>query len=235
MSEIIATTSQQAEQTPIVTLFEINLTSKNQGVFRFCNSIDFDQPVKYNGYDYLPLPIEAEGFSFSGQGTIKRPTLRLSTVDISIRSLVVKTKLTGMPIKRIRIHSDNLDNGDDPNPFATYVVDYYVIDRRTSQTKDTVEFELTSEFDQEGKKIPGWDILKNACTHIYRTYNEDTGQFDYEGVTCPYMGTEYLDSFGETVFEPSNDICGKRLRDCQERFGYDKPLPFKGFPGVLKR
>lgn len=234
MKNIIATTSQQTEQSPIVTLYELNLTDRGEGIFRFCNLIDFDIPVKYNGYDYIPLPIDVTGFKFSGQGTISRPKLKIATLDLSIRSLVIKTKLNGVPFRRIRIHADNLDNGIDPNPFATYTIDYYVVDRRTQHTRELVEYELTTEFDREGKKIPGWDILKNACTHVYRSYNPDTGNYEYSGTTCPYTDNRYYDTFGVNQTDPAKDSCGKRLADCQKRFP-DQPLPYKGFPGVQKR
>lgn len=231
MSEIIARESQALEQDAIVTLFELDATAYGEGILRWCNETSENgQPVSFGGHQHLPLPIEASGFRWSGQGTLPQPRLLISAMELAFLSLVITADdLLGAPVRRLRTYRRHLDDGSDPDPEALFPVDHYVIERKSGQTRTQFEFTLSAPMDQEGKMIPARQVLRDTCTHRYRWW--DGTQYQYEGVTCPYAGSGAWRADG-TPTTAANDRCGNRRRDCQLRFGKNNPLPTRAFPGV---
>ena len=227
---IIATDMQRLEQDAIVVMFEMDATQYGGEVMRFAPSLVDGQPIMFGGQQYLPFPITAEGFEWNGKGTLPRPTLTAAAMDVAFLSLVISAQdLVGAPVRRLRTYRKHLDDGTDPDPEALFPVDYYVIERKTSQNRRQIQFELSVQMDQEGRMIPARQVLRDSCTHRYRWW--DGTQYQYEGVTCPYAGSgEWAES--GSVSAGGGDRCGKRLSDCKLRFGQYGELPFYGFPGV---
>lgn len=231
MSELIATDAQMLEQDSLVTVYELDLREWGEPILRFCSGPVDGMAVVFNGKTYSPVPIEAEGFKYDGQGTMPSPTLTLSAMDPSLASLVRQGgDLLGAPITRLRTYRKYLDDGDSPDPSAQFPPEDYVLERKSKQTPQLIEFELSVAFDQEGKKIPGRQVLRDSCTHTYRSFNPKTGEFIYRGVTCPYVGSQYFTRNDEPTSLAEEDSCGKRLSSCERRF--KGTLPFYGFPGV---
>jgi phage-related protein len=54
------------------------------------------------------------------------------------------------------------------DPAAEFPVDIFYIDRKASETRDAVEFELSSSFDVAGVQLPRRQIIQNVCTWRYR-------------------------------------------------------------------
>jgi lambda family phage minor tail protein L len=69
-----------------------------------------------------------------------------------------------------------------------------------------------------GVKLPRRQFIQNACTWLYR------------GADCGYTGDPVANEFGLPTTILANDACGKRLTDCQARFGAQAILPYGGFP-----
>lgn len=230
MSQLIARESQQLQQDAIVTLFELDATRFGEGVLRFCPEPVNGGPALFNGYQYQPLPIQAEGFEWSGQGTLPRPTLNITAMQLAFLSLVLSADdLVGAPFKRLRTYRKHLDDGTDPDPEALFPVDHYTIERKQAQNRTAITFELSVEMDQQGRKIPARQVLRDSCTHRYRWW--DGSEYRYEGVTCPYAGSGEWEPNG-SIAAPGGDKCGKRLSDCRLRFGQNGVLPTRAFPGV---
>lgn len=226
----VASESQLLEQDAIVTLFELDAREFGDGVLRFCPEAIDGGPARFNGYEYQPSAIHAEGFEWKGEGSLPRPTLTVTAMQLAFLSLVISADdLIGAPVKRIRTYRKHLDDGSDPDPFETFPVDHYVIQRKPSQNRTNITFELSVEMDQKGRLIPARQILRDTCTHRYRYF--DGSEYQYGGVTCPYSGTGEWDRSGSPA-EPGKDVCGKRLNDCRLRFGANGVLPTRAFPGV---
>lgn len=232
MSNIIATDVQQLEQDAIVQLFELDCRAYDAGILRFTTDSVDGGPALWNGYSYDYIPIEADGFAWQGSGTLPRPKLSITSIEMALLSLVINSNdLIGTPVIRRRTYRKHLDDGTEPDPDALFPVDHYVIERKSKQTRTEIQFELSAEMDQQGKKIPARQVLRDACTHRYRYW--DGTQYRYEGVTCPYTGESEYSQTG-AVTDSGNDKCGKRLSDCKLRFGQHGHLPFYGFPGVAR-
>lgn len=231
MSNLIATDIQRLEQDAIIVMFELDARKFGDGILRFSPTSVDGQPVRFNGYEYTPLPIKADGFSWLGSGTLPRPTLTMAAPDLAFLSLVVNADdLVGCPVTRIRTYRKYLDDGASPNPEAKFAPDHYVIERKALQKRMTLQFELSTKMDQQGKMIPARQVLRDSCTHRFRYWAND--QWNYDGVTCPYTGETLYKRNGETTTDPYEARCGKRLSDCKLHFGQDAVLPFYGYPGV---
>lgn len=227
---IIATDMQRLEQDAIVQMFEMDVTKFGGEIMRFATAAVDGQPINFGGEQFLPFPIQAEGFEWNGQGTLPRPTLMMSAMDLAFLSLVMSADdLVGAPVRRLRTYRKHLDDGSDPDPEALFPVDHYVIERKASQNRRQIQFELSVQMDQEGRMIPARQVLRDSCTHRYRWW--DGKQYRYEGVTCPYAGSGQWSESGASA-DRGSDRCGKRLADCKLRFGQFGELPFYGFPGV---
>lgn len=230
MTNIIATDAQRLEQDVMVDMFELDLREYGEGVLRFCPGSVDEMPAVFNGYTYYPVPVTAEGFKWDGQGTLPKPTLSLSTMDPTLSSMIRSADdLIGVPVRRIRTYRRYLDDGETPDPEAMYPVEEYAIERKSKHNSVQVEFELSVSMDQEGRMIPGRQVIRDSCTHTYRSWNGS--EFVYRGVTCPFAESRYFKPNGDVTHIPSEDRCGKKLSDCERRYG-KRPLPFYGFPGA---
>ncbi|MDH2435585.1 phage minor tail protein L [Pokkaliibacter sp. MBI-7] len=232
MSDIIARESQQLEQEAIVELFEMDATAWQLGVLRWITAPVDGGPARFNGYEYTPMPIQAEGFQWNGTGTLPQPSLTISCINPDVVGLVIGTHdILGCEIRRLRTYRHHLDDGSDPDPEALFPIDYFVIDQKAEHTSEYIRFTLKTQLDQQGVKLPRRLVLRDTCTHAYRYYRN--GQFVYSNATCPYAGDACYNPQGEAV-SPAEDRCGKRLRDCKLRFGENATLPTRAFPGVKR-
>lgn len=106
----------------------------------------------------------------------------------------------------------------DPN--ARFPDERWFIDRKASETRDSVTFELASKFDLAGQMIPKRQVIANVC------------QWRYRSSECSYTGSNYFDVNGNPVGTLAQDVCGKRVASCKLRFGDTAELPFGSFPGA---
>jgi lambda family phage minor tail protein L len=229
----IASDMQQPDVGEMVVLYVLDLSPLGGGTLRFTENTTISgstrTAVKFQGVTYFPLDIESEGWDVSGEGTLPRPKIRYNNTEITLQAYINQyDDLIGALIYRKRTFSKYLDGAVYADSAAEFPTDCYRIERKTSQNKNFVEFELASELDLEGKKVPARLVLRDTCTHSYRIYSG--GSFDYTHATCPYTGTDYfkIDGTSTTI---ANDKCGKRLSDCELRYGTE-PLPYRGFPGA---
>uniref|UniRef100_UPI0025B95B05 phage minor tail protein L n=1 Tax=Limnobacter sp. TaxID=2003368 RepID=UPI0025B95B05 len=123
-------------------------------------------------------------------------------------------------VKRIRTLKRYLDGESTADPNARFPTEIWRINRKATETRDVVVFELASEFDLLGQKLPKRQIIANTCQWIYRSSE------------CSYTGSNFFDVNGNSVPSLSQDVCGKRLASCKLRFGENGTLPFGSFPGA---
>lgn len=109
------------------------------------------------------------------------------------------------------------------DPTAQLPDEVYYIDRKATENKVVIEFELAAAFDVAGVQLPRRAVVQNVCPWKYRVADESSG--------CTYIGTNYFDASDNAVASAGQDVCGKRLTSCKLRHGVI-PLPFGGFPGA---
>ncbi|CAB4180548.1 Bacteriophage lambda, GpL, minor tail [uncultured Caudovirales phage] len=98
--------------------------------------------------------------------------------------------------------------------------DVYVIDRKASENKMSVTFELASSFDVGGVKLPRRQIIQNTCPWVYKS------------AECGWVSGAYYKLDDTSTGVAGEDACGHRLSSCKVRFGAAAELPYGGFPGA---
>lgn len=161
------------------------IDNEYQTVFRFHNSIKFSSnTIIWQGKQYIAAPIIAEGFDIKSNGTLPTPKLRLSVSDDGIEYLTIfKDRLynmgdiVGAKVTRIQtfakfLDAENFTNGMYPNGFIPSNTEFpraiFYVDRKSLETKNTIEYELASLFDIENVKLPGRTVVANSCSARYR-------------------------------------------------------------------
>ena len=232
MPETIASEIQKLSPSAVIEMFELDLTSLGDSVYKFHNGTNgFKTNLVWQGNTYLAFPVEVTGFEYSGQGQLPRPVLRVANLSSFVSLLALQfNDLIGAKFTRKRTLLKYLDAVNFPagnptaDPASFFEDEIYYVDRKSAETKDIVEFELTSSFDLQGVMLPKRQIIQNVCSWTYRS------------AECGYTGTNYFDKLDNIVASPALDVCGKRLSSCKCRFGSTKELSFGGFPsaGLIK-
>jgi hypothetical protein len=227
----------------IIELYEVETFLSLHGfdeTYRFSSTVNANYDlgsIKWNSFTYVPYPIEVEGFSYSGSGTLPRPTVRVANVEGYVTGILTQVNnfnygndLRGARFTRIRTltrfidHSNfaaNVNPYGTPDPLSTMPNEVFYVDRKSLETRDCVEFELVPIFELSGVYAPKRQCLKR-CRWIYR------------GDGCGYSGSKYFDENDKQVSSINDDVCGHRLSSCTARKdGFaDKELPYGGFPGI---
>jgi lambda family phage minor tail protein L len=235
----VASTAQQAGANSIVDLFTLDATALtgpagNGQILRWVSGNIGESSISYQGYSYTPLPVMADGFEWNGRGPLPTPRIRVSNVLGSMTSLNKDYgDMVGATLMRLRTFYKHLDTQTEADPDAHWPPEIYRVERKVSQNKIMVEWELSASIDQEGKMLPGRQCIRDTCMWIYRSHISGT-TFNYTNATCPYAGTSYYKADGTIAGSASEDVCGHRLSDCKLRYGSAGSLPFGGYPGMLK-
>jgi lambda family phage minor tail protein L len=124
--------------------------------------------LQFQGITYQPLPIEVSGFEFRAKGQLPSPTIRFSNVMGVFTSLsLLYDDMVGAKLIRKRTLRKFLDDGTDPSA-AELPEDIYIFERKVSETKSIVEYELGTLLDVEGVKLPKRQVTANLCNWRYR-------------------------------------------------------------------
>lgn len=106
------------------------------------------------------------------------------------------------------------------DPDQQFPEEVWFIERKAVETREVVEFELSSVLNFQGVELPGRQIIANHCTAQYRQ----------EG--CEYDGSPVANAMDEPTSDPLQDVCGYRLASCKLRIWPDGILNFNGFPAA---
>jgi lambda family phage minor tail protein L len=210
----------------VIELFQLELNAAQHGVnetyyfhagVNAANSGD----IIWNSQAYLAFPIEATEFEYTGTGSLPRPKLRISNINGTITGIILTLPngLEGAKVTRIRtlaryIDGVNFPGGTNPlgtpDPTAECPRQIYYIDRKASENRDLIEFELAAAFDLVGVRAPKRQCVSNVC------------QWTYRGAECGYAGNAYFNFNDVPVGAIGQDVCGKRLRSCELRFSQQR-------------
>jgi lambda family phage minor tail protein L len=187
------------QPTAIVELFLLYLDTvdKETAFIAFHGGSIFAKPITWQGIEYLPIPVETEGFEITANSELPRPKIRISNKDYFVTDLLNKHQdLQFAKIIRKRTFVKFLDdvNFDGGNPWgqadssAEISNDTYLIGQKTAENKLFVELELTSPLDLENFEVNNRIILSRYCSWYYR------------GNGCNYDGPPIETEEGESIF-----------------------------------
>lgn len=229
MSNIIPTKEiQSLERSALIELFILDSTNIGGDISHFHSGTNNNgQPIVWQGVTYQPLPIESEGFDISAQGTLPTPKIRVANIQGLFSALSLELgDLVGSKIIRKRTFGRYLDavnfkGGVNPeaDPTQGYPDQLWFVNRKVSEDRYVIEWELSSAFDLMGVKLPFGQIIKNSCRWRYRS------------AECGWGGG-FFTKDDKPTSDPNMDRCGKRIASCECRFGQDQPLPYGGFAGA---
>lgn len=118
----------------------------------------------------------------------------------------------------------------DPN--ARFPDERWFIDRKASETRDAITFELASKLDLAGQKIPRRQIIANICQWQYKEDGCNYKPGDEAGKEVDGVTYHRFDANDNPVTSDDDDVCGKRVSSCECRFGKKVGLPFGSFPAA---
>ena len=101
-------------------------------------------------------------------------------------------------------------------------MEIWYIDRKETENREVVRFELASKFDLAGQYVPKRQVIANVC------------QWEYRSSECSYTGSSYFDEDDKSTGSLASDRCGKKVSSCKLRFGQNSELPFGSFPSAGK-
>ena len=213
----------------LVELFELDPTSIGGSIVRWHSGVNgLGNNIVWQGNTYSRFPVEAQGFSKTGKGTMPRPSIRVANVSGLIGAMARElSDLVGAKVIRRRTFAKYLDAINYPggvNPSADPNVGFpdeiWFVDRKAAENGVFIEFELAAAFDVAGVKLPRRQCIQNVCVWAYRS------------TECGYTGGPVADKNDVRTTNAAQDQCGKRLASCKLRFGQHAELPFGGFPAV---
>ncbi|SNS83925.1 MULTISPECIES: phage minor tail protein L [unclassified Azospirillum] len=219
-----------------VHLYELDMGVFGLGVERFCADSEETAPVKFRGYEFPPVAIQASGFEYSGQGSVPTPRLTVSLINTVFNALVNDyDDLIGARLTRLRTFAHFLDGGAQADPHAVLMPDIYYVERKVVSDGVTIEWELSPSVSYQSRMLPARQVFRDTCTHTYRRWDAQAGSFDNSKASCPYAGNKYFTYDGTPTSNPAEDRPSKQLTTCcKRRFGDDAVLPTRAFPGVAR-
>ena len=170
---------QKINPSAIIELFTLQLDNALHGattIYRFHagSNLNANGEIVWAGNSYQRFPIEATGFAYQ-RGQIPRPKLvisnalgTISAILLLVNETTTGNDLTGATVTRIRTMARFLDAVNFPgntNPFGTpqptaeFKRQIFTIDRKATETREIVEFELSGSIDMAGVRAP-----KRQCT-----------------------------------------------------------------------
>ena len=159
-------------------------------IFRFHagTNMKTNSNIVWQNDTYERFPIVAEGFAFEGKGQIPRPTLTMSNlggitrsgVAITVTDLLIIVNLTtphndllNAKITRRQVlaslDAQNFENNT--NPFGSpnnneLPQEIYFIDRKITESRNLVQFELVGDLDKQNLKLPKRQVTRNEFPSI---------------------------------------------------------------------
>ena len=186
---------QKINPSAIIELFVLQLDTALHGantIYRFHagSNLNANGEIVFAGNSYLRFPIEATGFAYQ-RGQLPRPKVTISnatglisSILVSVNQVTAGNDLTGAIFTRIRTMARFLDAVNflgntnplgTPDPTAEFKRQIFIVDRKSAENREVVEFELAASTDMAGVRAP-----KRQCTRALfpsiGTFNQWVGE-----------------------------------------------------------
>lgn len=157
------------EAAAVLVFYVLDATNIGGGFFRFFPGVIGNAPVTWQGNEYTPLPMEVRGFEFKANGSPPRPSMVVGNVGGAFSALCLAyDDLIGAKLIRKRTYARFLDGEPGADPTQQFPSDTFTIERKNSETKLTVEFDLATALEVDDVSIPRRQFHANLCAWRYR-------------------------------------------------------------------
>ena len=154
----------------------IPISNNENNIYRFHSgsNLNTNGEIVWATKKYERFPIEATGFAYQ-RGQLPRPKLKVSNalgtisgILVAVNKITAGNDLTGATFTRIRTMARFLDavnfpgNSNPlgtPDPTAEFKRQVFIVDRKSAENREVVEFELAASTDMAGVRAP-----KRQCT-----------------------------------------------------------------------
>ena len=168
--------------------FNVNSTLTDATVFLFHsgNNMKDSGDIVWQSNTYTRMPCQATGFKYSGKGLLPRPTITFSNLLGTITTIILRVNQTTpfIDLQRAKVtrrrtlsrfldatnFPSNVNPYGTPDPSAELPREVYFIDKKATENRNIVEFEMVSSFDLAGvgapKKLVTRDDFKGVGTFV---------------------------------------------------------------------
>jgi lambda family phage minor tail protein L len=109
----------------------------------------------------MAIPIEGAGWHLSVNGAPPQPSLKVSNVARYLQPYVSQfNDLIGAKVTRVQILDKYLDTGSSPDPSQVFNACVYLIEQKTRQNRQEIEFKLVSVIDAPQFKLPRGQVTR---------------------------------------------------------------------------
>ncbi|MCY0385663.1 phage minor tail protein L [Robbsia sp. Bb-Pol-6] len=213
---------QKLEPGARIVVFDVDCTGIGGDFLRFHAHLQ-ETSIFWQGNEYKPWAIEANGFEHTSDAQQPEPKITVGNTGGTISALCVYLDdMVGAKVTRRTTLKQYLDAVNFPagnptaDPTEEFPLEIWYIEQKSSETNVQVEFTLSSALDFGGQQLPGRQIA-GVC------------QFEYRGAECGYTGAAYFTIKDVSTTDPAQDRCSKKTTGCECRFGVNEPLSWGGF------
>jgi lambda family phage minor tail protein L len=188
--------------------------------------------ITWQGVAYSPAPIETEGFEKTGDQQ-PVPKVRIGNIGGAISTLCYQYQdLLGAELTVHDTYEQFLDGQPGADPTQEHPPELWIVERKSLDTSDVVEFELSNAMDVGTVQLPRRQMIADVCTWITLGGQARGVRSGYRGPYCGYTGGPVATVNDVATTDPAADDCSGTLTGCRFRFGQNGPLPFGGFPAT---
>ncbi|TWV81507.1 phage minor tail protein L [Moraxella sp. VT-16-12] len=218
---------QQSSVQGFITLYELDARKLGGDVYRFHGHAhsDNDGKIIWQGQEFIPIAITAEGLEVRGDGKASMPTITIHNdiggVPQALRLLCLRFgDFAGARLTVIHTLAEYLDNPNSQADEQNYRTSLWYIEQKTNESSinATTTFELANPTDFEGRKLPFRQITSFCHWAVCGKYR---------GEECNYTDTKRFTIDGKPTDDPEQDKCSGRLFECKLRGNEQR---FGGFP-----
>lgn len=148
---------QQPVLPAVIELFDIDALVISGTVYRFTPMTNAGAAVVWGGNTYLPIPIRITGVNQTSAGAPARPKLEVTNIDHFFGALASTLQdMVGAKVIYRHTFSTYLGTSISSAPMT------YTINKKLSQNKTGISFELKSALDLDRAKLPKRQMLRDG-------------------------------------------------------------------------
>ncbi|KCB48658.1 phage minor tail protein L [Bordetella hinzii] len=216
---------QKLEPGVLVRLFELDCSRIGGDVLHF-HGYPQAGSLFWKGVEYRPWAIEARDFERTGDARQPAPTLAvgnigetesgqrtgvISSLCLALDDLVGATLTVRETLGQYLDPANFAGGNPSADPSQELPTEVWIVEQKTSETPEVVEFELSNALSFDGRKLPGRQITASICHWLWIG--------GYRGPYCGYSHNAYFDAQNTPTRDPALDRCPGLVSACQLRFG----------------
>ena len=213
MTDIAKTLQRQSSDSGLIILYELEYSTGNVAYF-YAGLDENSTAIQFRQTDgtvktYTAIPLTAEGFDVSSDGSYSRPELSVGNIGNILTNAIGGIDvedLTGKRVtRRTTLEKYLVGESGDATPPVEFPKVTYIIDRIKQKNILSVTFELVSPFDLTGVALPRRSIIAGSCPFRYKNASPSVSRENRRGGCswdAKFIGTTnplFMNKFDEYI------------------------------------